>query len=227
MGLIHKVQHSNVITTTLDQVFNWARAHSLWWLGYGIACCAIESLMAANMSRYDFDRFGVIFRESPRQSDFMIVAGPVTKKMEPAILRLYDQMAEPRWVLAVGSCAISGGAFADSYTVIKGVDTILPVDVYVPGCPPRPEAVYYGVFKLRDKIMTETFVAGGKRKAIYVPARLTEEMEREVEEALSAEEPKIGAAEGETAEKVADATGSEEAATEGKAPNGEGEATDG
>ncbi|MCL5292139.1 MAG: NADH-quinone oxidoreductase subunit B [Actinobacteria bacterium] len=191
VGLIHRAQHPNVITTSLDQVINWARAHSLWWLGYGIACCAIEGLMSASMSRYDFDRFGVIFRESPRQADFMIVAGPVPKKMEPVIKRLYDQMAEPRWVMAMGSCAISGGGFAESYHVLKGVDSILPVDVYVPGCPPRPEALYYGVFQLRKKIMTETFVGGGKREPIIVPAELTKEMEREIEAELLASEENV------------------------------------
>lgn len=222
MGLIHRVQNPNIVTATLDQIFNWARAHSLWWLGYGIACCAIESLMATSMSRYDLDRFGVIFRESPRQSDFMIVAGPVVKKMEPVILRLYDQMAEPRWVIAYGSCAISGGGFADSYNVVKGVDTMLPVDVYVPGCPPRPEALIYGILQLRKKIKEETFVGGyhGKPAALYVPPVLTPEMEKEVEEALKAEGPSVGAIPVEVADESAQVTVEEN-------DKGEGEKADG
>lgn len=196
MGMIHRIETPNILTTSLDSVFNWARAKSLWWLGYGIACCAIE-MMATSMPRYDFDRFGIIPRSSPRQSDVMVVAGPVTKKMEPVIKRLYDQMAEPRWIIAMGSCAISGGAFADSYHVLKGVDTILPVDVYVPGCPPRPEALIYGFLKLREKIKNDTFVGGVRKSAeLYVPEALTEEIERAVKEELLVGDEKQGKEEG-------------------------------
>lgn len=206
MGLIHQVQAADVVTTTLDSVFNWARSKSLWWLGYGIACCAIE-MMSTSMSRYDFDRFGIIPRSSPRQSDVMIVAGPVTKKMEPVIKRLYDQMAEPRWIIAMGSCAISGGAFAESYHVLKGVDTILPVDIYVPGCPPRPEALIYGFLELRKVVQQDTFVGGkvSKPASLFVPPVLTPEMEKEVEKALENELRTAKAAEAEVEEEKEEA----------------------
>ena len=138
--------------TTVDKVLEWGRESSLWYMSFGLACCAIEVLMAAGAARFDLDRFGMFFRATPRQSDLMIVAGTVTKKMAPRVKRLYEQMSEPRYVIATGSCAIAGGPFADSYAVVKGVDEIIPVDVYVPGCPPRPEALINGVMELRKKM---------------------------------------------------------------------------
>ncbi len=143
----------DVITTTLDKfLFSWARRKSLWPATFGLACCAIE-MMAAGASRFDlFERFGMLFRASPRQSDLMIVAGTVTNKMAENVKRLYDQMPEPKYVIAMGECAICGGPFYDSYSVLDGVDKIIPVDVYIPGCPPRPETLIYGIMKLQERI---------------------------------------------------------------------------
>jgi NADH-quinone oxidoreductase subunit B len=143
----------NTIITTLDKLVNWGRLSSIWPMSFGLACCAIE-MMATGASHHDLDRFGIIFRGSPRQSDVVIIAGTVTKKMMPVIRRVYDQMPEPRYVIAMGSCACSGGIF-DTYSTVQGIDTYLPVDVYIPGCPPRPEALMEGFIKLQEKIRSE------------------------------------------------------------------------
>ncbi|EMR72247.1 putative nadh-ubiquinone oxidoreductase subunit protein [Eutypa lata UCREL1] len=139
------------LLTTFDQVANWARNGSFWPLSFGLACCALE-MMHVSMPRYDQDRLGIIFRASPRQADVMIVAGTVTNKMGPALRQCYDQMPEPRWVISMGSCANGGGYYHYSYSVVRGVDRIVPVDIYVPGCPPTAEALMYGIFQLQKKI---------------------------------------------------------------------------
>ncbi|KAE8146596.1 NADH-ubiquinone oxidoreductase 19.3 kDa subunit, mitochondrial [Aspergillus avenaceus] len=139
------------VLTTLDSIINWARQGSMWPLTFGLACCAIE-MIHVSMPRYDQDRLGIIFRASPRQADVMIVAGTVTNKLGPALRQVYDQMPEPRWVISMGSCANGGGYYHYSYSVVRGVDRIVPVDVYVPGCPPTPEALLYGVLQLQKKM---------------------------------------------------------------------------
>ncbi|MCC7354346.1 MAG: NADH-quinone oxidoreductase subunit B [Anaerolineae bacterium] len=156
MGLEERLSHDSVITTTLEQAVNWARANSIWPLLFGLACCAIE-MITSGISRHDIARFGSeLFRATPRQSDLMIVSGRVSNKMAPVVKRLYDQMPEPKWVIAMGICASAGGPF-NNYAIVQGVDKLIPVDVYVPGCPPRPEALLYGLTKLQEKIKREKF----------------------------------------------------------------------
>jgi NADH-quinone oxidoreductase subunit B len=146
----------NIITTTLESLVNWGRRSSLWPATFGLACCAIE-MMGSCMPRYDLARFGAeVFRASPRQADLMIVAGTVTNKMASVVRRIYEQMAEPKWVIAMGACAATGGIF-NSYAVLQGVDRIIPVDVYVPGCPPKPEGLIHAIIQIQNKIKHEKF----------------------------------------------------------------------
>ena len=152
MGLIDHRFEDNFITTSIDRILNWARESSIWPMGFGLACCAIE-MMAASASRFDIARFGAeVFRASPRQSDLMIVAGTVTKKMAPVLRRLYDQMPEPKWVISMGSCSNAGGPFP-TYSVLQGVDKVVPVDVYVSGCPPTPEGLIAGILELQNRVI--------------------------------------------------------------------------
>jgi NADH-quinone oxidoreductase subunit B len=167
LEVIVKAPGGSIVLTSADYLFNWARESSLWPLTFGLACCAIE-LMCTAASRYDLDRFGVMLRGTPRQSDVMIVAGTVTRKMAPLLRRLYDQMPEPRYVIAMGGCAAAGGPFYDSYSVVQGVDEIVPVDVYVAGCPPRPENLIHGILRLQEKIHRHSILrepADGERAA--------------------------------------------------------------
>lgn len=160
-GLRNELSKQGVVVTTLQDLYNWGRKSSLWPMQFGLACCAIE-MIATAMARFDLSRFGAeVFRNSPRQADFMIVAGTVTKKMAPQVVRLYNQMSEPKYVIAMGACAISGGPFKQGYNVLKGIDRYLPVDVHIPGCPPRPEALLHAIMTLQEKIMKETFAGPG------------------------------------------------------------------
>ena len=166
----------NVILTTLDDIHNWARLSSLWPLLYGTACCFIE-FAAMLGSRFDFDRFGLVPRSSPRQADLLITAGTVTMKMAPALVRLYEQMPEPKYVIAMGACTITGGMFsADSTTAVRGVDKLIPVDIYLPGCPPRPEAIFDAVIKLRKKVGNEALVERGNLQQTHRYSTVSHQM---------------------------------------------------
>jgi len=156
MGLMANKLPDNVITASVDSVINWARKSSLWPVTFGLACCAIE-MMACGASKYDLDQHGIIFRATPRQSDVMIVAGTVTRKMAPIVKKVWLQMPEPKWSIAMGSCATSGGIY-DTYSTVQGVDEVIPIDYYVPGCPPRPEALIDALYAVREKVMTEKVI---------------------------------------------------------------------
>ena len=161
----------NLIVTTVasfvDTIYTWARSNSVWPLTYGTSCCAIE-MMSVGMSRFDISRFGSeVFRATPRQADLIITAGTITRKMAPALVRLYQQLPEPKYVIAMGACTITGGMFHDSYSVVQGVDRLIPVDVYVPGCPPRPEGLLHGLFTLQRKIRKEKLIARGNTRKYH------------------------------------------------------------
>jgi NADH-quinone oxidoreductase subunit B len=147
-----ELRRQGILLTSLQELYTWGNSHSVWPLNFGLACCAIE-MIAASMARFDISRFGSeVFRPSPRQADLLIVSGTVTKKMAPQVIRLWNQMPEPKYCIAMGACAISGGPFKQGYNVLKGIDRFIPVDIYIPGCPPRPEALLHGLMQLQEKI---------------------------------------------------------------------------
>jgi len=160
-----------IVVTTLQELYNWGRRNSIWPMQFGLACCAIE-MIAATMARYDMARFGAeVFRPSPRQADLMIISGTVTKKMAPQVVRLYNQMAEPRYVIAMGACAISGGPFKQGYNVLKGIDRYIPVDVHIPGCPPRPEALLDAFMHLQKKIDAQSLTGADRPRHLNAEAQ--------------------------------------------------------
>jgi NADH-quinone oxidoreductase subunit B len=181
-----KAAGGSVIVGKLDQLINWGRSNSLWPIAFATSCCGIE-FMAAAAAHYDLARFGMeVTRNSPRQADVMVVAGTIVNKMAPLLRRVYDQMAEPKYVVAMGACAISGGPFLNSYNVVQGVDRIVPVDVYIPGCPPRPESLFYGLLQLQRKVKIERFFGNKRIRRSYRPETL---IDRETGRAI---DPMIG-----------------------------------
>jgi NADH-quinone oxidoreductase subunit B len=169
-GLRNELQKQGVFTTTMTDLYNWGRKNSVWPLNFGLACCAIE-MIAACMARWDLSRFGAeVFRPSPRQADLMIVAGTVTKKMAPLVVRLYNQMPEPKYVIAMGACAISGGPFKQGYNVLKGIDRFIPVDVHIPGCPPRPEALLHAFMMLQRRIDEQALFGANRPRHLVADA---------------------------------------------------------
>jgi NADH-quinone oxidoreductase subunit B len=169
-GLKNEMQKQGVVVTTMEDLYNWGRKNSLWPLGFGLACCAIE-MIAASMAKWDLARFGSeVFRPSPRQADLMIVAGTVTKKMAPQVVRLYNQMPEPKYVIAMGACAISGGPFKQGYNVLKGIDRYIPVDIHIPGCPPRPEALLHAIMTLQKKIEEQSLTGPDRPRHLNAEA---------------------------------------------------------
>lgn len=169
-GLRDDLRKQGIFTTSLGELYNWGRSNSVWPLQFGLACCAIE-MIAASMARFDISRFGSeVFRPSPRQADLMIVAGTVTKKMAPQVVRLYNQMPEPKYVIAMGACAISGGPFKQGYNVLKGIDRYIPVDVHIPGCPPRPEALLHALMTLQEKIAKQSLTGPDRPRHLNADA---------------------------------------------------------
>lgn len=169
-GLKIELGKQGIFVTSLQELYNWGRRSSVWPMQFGLACCAIE-MIATTMARYDMARFGAeIFRPSPRQADMMIISGTVTKKMAPQVVRLYNQMAEPKYVIAMGACAISGGPFKQGYNVLKGIDRYIPVDVHIPGCPPRPEALLHALITLQKKIEGQPLTGEGRPEFLNAEA---------------------------------------------------------
>ena len=170
-GLKIELGKQGVFVTTIQELYNWGRRSSIWPMQFGLACCAIE-MIATTMARYDLARFGAeVFRPSPRQADLMIVSGTVTKKMAPQVVRLYNQMSEPKYVIAMGACAISGGPFKQGYNVLKGIDRYIPVDVHIPGCPPRPEALLHAFMTLQKKIDGQSLTGADRPRHLDAAAQ--------------------------------------------------------